>query len=354
MPQLTDRFGPIPQQVPLDGSGNGTMTFQVNGSNARVTNLYVKVSTSTKQAVCTMYKGQVADSNLIQSTNSGSTGATASGAIDLTDGETLYVVWTGGDAGATAFATFTGVTIPFDQVGPSTIEWSDPIAAGDGSLVYPALKSPNYVTGSTGWIIRRDGTFELSGGIFRGDVSVTGPNNSSIEIDPSNGQPIIYFNPDTVGPPAAALPVASGVVYVFTSNFTTQEYAMILASPNEINHSPAQVILISGNNLGSEPVVEVSGILRDSQGFTYANGITGTSNVTVTASQNVNLVVPLPFSLAPGVSPIVFTNLTNGPAGWISRALSPTDVNFTINVNSTGGAAATFTAVVQWAAFLPF
>lgn len=172
MPQLTGRFGPIPQTVVLDGSGNGAITFQPNGSNARVTTLFVKVDTATNQAVVTLYKGQIADSNIIGNTNSGSTGAPAFGNIDLMDGETLYVVWRGGDPGATATATFTGRTIPFEEIGDTNIRWDDPIAAGDGSLIFPALKSPNYVADVSGWYIGRDGTVEFEAGTFRGDVRI--------------------------------------------------------------------------------------------------------------------------------------------------------------------------------------
>lgn len=180
--KLTQRFGPIPVTTTLDGSGNGTVTFQPNGSNARITNLFVKVSTATNQAVCTIYKGQIADGNAINTTNSGSTGAPATGAIDLTDGETLYVRWTGGDAGATATATFSGITIPFDQVGPSALEWADPIAAGDGSLVYPALKSPNYLAGIAGWKIDRDGNAEFNDIDVRGNGIFGNPAGERLEL----------------------------------------------------------------------------------------------------------------------------------------------------------------------------
>lgn len=197
--KLTERFGPIPVTTVLDGSGNGTVTFQPNGSSARISNLFVKVSTSVLQATCTIYKGQVADGNAINYTNSGSTGAPAGGAIDLTDGETVYVVWRGGDAGATATATFTGVTIPFDQVGPSHLDWDDPIAAGDGSLVYPALKSPNYVTGVSGWRIDRDGDAEFNDATFRGDVIVTDPDGSKVQILSGDGGTIRFTPENNVG-----------------------------------------------------------------------------------------------------------------------------------------------------------
>lgn len=176
MPQISDLFGPIPTSIVLDGSGAGTVTFQPVGKNARITTLFVKASTAVLQANVSIYKGQVASTNIIGSTVSGSTGAPAFGNIDLLDGETLFVVWTGGDAGATATATFVGHTIPFDQVGGSELRWTDPVAANDGSLVFPAIKSPNFVAGVSGWSINRNGSVEFNDAVIRGSLSAGGGN----------------------------------------------------------------------------------------------------------------------------------------------------------------------------------
>lgn len=357
MPQLTDRFGPIPSRVTLDGSGNGTLTFQPNGSNARITNLYVNVATSVKQAVCTMYKGQVAPSNIIDSTNSGSTGASAKGAIDLTDGETLYVVWTGGDAGAVAFATFTGVVIPFDKVGSSSIEWANPIAAGDGSLIYPALKSPNFVSGSTGWTIRRDGTFELSGGVFRGEIEVDGPNNANIKINAIAGFPTINFYPDDVGPPAATNLIAPGEIFVSTMDFANQIYVMDIASPTATSGSQASITLTSTDKgATTQAYVEPVGILRDGvDKFVFSHGQSAVSSFAVAASANVNFALVFPTPFPGGTIPLIMTNLSSSAGvstGFYSRAFNITNVGCTLNVH--GPAAATFTADVQWCAFIPF
>ncbi len=88
MPKLSpgQPFGPIPATVTLDGSGNGTVALQATGSAARITNLFGKVSTSTNQAVVSVYVGTVADTNRVFNNNSGSTGFTAQGSIDVPDG----------------------------------------------------------------------------------------------------------------------------------------------------------------------------------------------------------------------------------------------------------------------------
>lgn len=202
MPQVSDRFGPIQQQVTLNGSGNGTVSFQATGANVRITNLYVRVSTSTNQAIATVYKGFISDGNRISSTNSGSTGAACHGTIDLLDGETAIVQWTGGDAGAVATATFTGNKIPFEVIGSSELTWDDPIAAGDGSLIFPAIKSPNFVTGVSGWRISRDGSVEFGAAVIRGELKVVGATGNSyiwIRQDPITGQPEVEFRPQDTG-----------------------------------------------------------------------------------------------------------------------------------------------------------
>jgi len=172
MPQVSDTFSAYPVSVVLDGSGNGTVRFQATGKNIRITNLYVAVSTATLQAKCTMYKGQIAASSAIKTTNSGSTGSSATGNIALFDGEAVYVVWTGGDPGATATATFSGSAIPFELARDNFTEflWDDPIAAGDGTLIYPGLQSVDFVQGISGWRIDRDGNAEFNDATIRGEL----------------------------------------------------------------------------------------------------------------------------------------------------------------------------------------
>lgn len=51
--------------------------------------------------------------------------------------------------------------------------FSDPITAGT-QLIIPAINSPNYVPGVSGWTINQDGTVEFNMGTFRGTV-IVGP-----------------------------------------------------------------------------------------------------------------------------------------------------------------------------------
>jgi hypothetical protein len=59
--------------------------------------------------------------------------------------------------------------------------------AGGTALRLPALQSPNFVVGVSGWIVRQDGTAEFNSGTFRG----------SIEVGPDPGQHFIVNNTAT-------------------------------------------------------------------------------------------------------------------------------------------------------------
>lgn len=67
--------------------------------------------------------------------------------------------------------------------------FSNPIVGGE-TLVIPAIKSPNYTAGVSGWRIARDGTVEFNNGQFRG----------SIEVGPNPGEHFIVNNSATGDP----------------------------------------------------------------------------------------------------------------------------------------------------------
>lgn len=183
MPKLSpgQPFGPIPASVTLDANGFGSVQFQATGSAVSITNLFGNVAPVApntdvvEQATASVYVGTISLTNRVFNNNSGSTGFTATGRIDIPDGTIIYVTWNGGDPGGVATATFSGRAIPFDQIaGGFEMRADDPIAAGDGSLIFPALRSPNYVAGVSGWKISRDGTVEFGDGTFRGEVIAGG------------------------------------------------------------------------------------------------------------------------------------------------------------------------------------
>jgi hypothetical protein len=51
--------------------------------------------------------------------------------------------------------------------------FSNPVFGGNGTLIRPAAQSPNYVAGSTGWSIMRDGSAEFNNLVIRGTFQGT-------------------------------------------------------------------------------------------------------------------------------------------------------------------------------------
>lgn len=100
--------------VTLDGSGNGTLSMKPWGGGVtwQPSLVSVKASSNTKEASAKIYVGPSAtDPYFVDGTLSGSTGDSSgkvSGFTVDTHGNTLWVVWAGGDVGAQATAQVNG------------------------------------------------------------------------------------------------------------------------------------------------------------------------------------------------------------------------------------------------------
>lgn len=66
--------------------------------------------------------------------------------------------------------------------------FSNPIVGGT-ALVRQAINSPNYVAGSAGWAIKRDGTAEFSNATIRGEVDVGAPSPGTRTVITKNLPP---------------------------------------------------------------------------------------------------------------------------------------------------------------------
>ena len=110
------RSGPMDENasVQLDGSGNGTLAMRPYSANLiwMPDVVSVKVSTNNSEASCKVYIGPSAtDQYFVDATITGSTGDSTdriSGKQVDTHGNTLWAVWAGGDANATATMRITG------------------------------------------------------------------------------------------------------------------------------------------------------------------------------------------------------------------------------------------------------
>jgi hypothetical protein len=63
--------------------------------------------------------------------------------------------------------------------------FSDQVANGL-YLVIPALRSPNYVAGASGWTLNQDGTAEVGNAVIRGSLLVTDPDGSFVHVYDQN------------------------------------------------------------------------------------------------------------------------------------------------------------------------
>lgn len=101
-------YGPTFASVVLDANGNGRVRFQASGQKIQIISTRVSVSTNVKEAIATIYKGNIGATYQIEGSLAGSSGDTSDTNFYLNDGESIYIVWIGGDVGATATATVSG------------------------------------------------------------------------------------------------------------------------------------------------------------------------------------------------------------------------------------------------------
>lgn len=106
----------VSDEVTLDASGNGTLTFRPSGRTWKLTRAFMQVQNATTRAVSntneaqgTVYIGSLAATSLVGNTIVASTGDTAVCDETVTDGTPIYVVFTGGDVGAIGVTTIGGM-----------------------------------------------------------------------------------------------------------------------------------------------------------------------------------------------------------------------------------------------------
>lgn len=95
-------------QTTVGADGTATLMFAPHGENWEVNRLTVKVSTRVLESKASYYLTNIGDQYLQEETYSGSSGDTTDTSLFLTDGDPLWVKWTGADIGAVATATLRG------------------------------------------------------------------------------------------------------------------------------------------------------------------------------------------------------------------------------------------------------
>jgi hypothetical protein len=72
--------------------------------------------------------------------------------------------------------------------------FSNPIAGGGGALIRPSIHSPDFVAGSAGWSINKDGTAEFNGITVRGTIILGNGTTNTIILDDTRNAIFVYDN----------------------------------------------------------------------------------------------------------------------------------------------------------------
>lgn len=157
-----------------------------------------------------------------------------------------------------------------------------PMAPEDDEIVggtvlrIPAIQSPNYVAGASGWIINADGTVEFTAGTFRG----------SIEVGPLTGQHFIVNNPATgdaldIYNSSNQLVFSINAFGIATShNPTTGLESSLQAGQIQLDNSPglvnANLVLVPSGNVAIRDILEI--IMSPHLGTSYTLSLEGGSD----------------------------------------------------------------------------
>jgi hypothetical protein len=95
--------------------------------------------------------------------------------------------------------------------------FSNPIVGGT-TLIREAIRSPNYVAGSSGWSINRDGTVEFASGTFRGSINIPATGGGSTQI---NAGWITLTDAPSAGAKAAVVAINGSSIPSFRSLLIT-------------------------------------------------------------------------------------------------------------------------------------
>lgn len=258
--------------VTLDASGNGTVSLGPTGFGELWTQIVVSVHASTNiaEATCRVYTGPSADAQyLSDATTNGSTGdASSSIPPAVPTGQNITAVWSGGDPGATAYLTLSGVRLVAGAAQNSTGvvmsaaggNFKHDIAGGSGNLIVKSLQSPNFVTEVSGWQISKDGSAEFNNVTIRGG-EVIGGITLIYNGTPALGNLVFSISgtsgTDRFGNPYIAGFVAYGTSGGYAGLVTMSGEAGLVLPPGGTSHmvNPPQVFSASSNPGAANEVV---------------------------------------------------------------------------------------------------
>src|SRR4029077_16224535 len=108
--------------------------------------------------------------------------------------------------------------------------FNDPMVGGPSKFTRPAIRSPNFVSGSAGWSINKDGSAEFNNGTFRSTVIVGPAGGPQVKLLPNVNIPVTTSMTNT-GAPASDITSITNLQQVIElpSNDGTEVFPPIMA-----------------------------------------------------------------------------------------------------------------------------
>ena len=149
------------------------------------------------------------------------------------------------------------------------MSFNNPIVGSGNQLVRNAIQSRNFVTGLTGWIIRKDGSAEFNGDVIinNGELFIQDPDGSYVRIfdeNPGNGAVILIRPANVSGATIDPAQIISG-----SSSGPATAFLQIIG-PN-VNGAGFAFIDLSGDSTGLELITYAA----DRHRFTTAMQLLG-------------------------------------------------------------------------------
>jgi hypothetical protein len=250
--------------------------------------------------------------------------------------------------------------------------FSNPIVGALGKLIRSAIQSANYVAGVAGWRISQDGEAEFADAVIRGELFVTGADDSYISIEKTDGLTDLpymrWFPRNPAGYPNRIS--AYGFADEFVAGDADQVMGLTLGSPSVgSTANSAHIKLVSTGQTSGDPArIQLSAdpfraFGSDLMPLFY--GQCGNEPINVPASgagspASVTKAVVFPQAFPVGVTPLVFCNIgtpTGSTRFLMVRGMNATNTGFTIWVTLTDPngfvVALTNNVPIHWMAIAP-
>lgn len=135
----------------------------------------------------------------------------------------------------------------------------------------PAIQSPNYVAGTTGWAIFADGTAEFNNVTVRGNAVVNGTDGSFVELTTQAGAAVLELSPATTSTTWSS----PGLMYANAVTGGAGDIIIQSPTPSPGGISVGTILIRSNDSLNHGSLVQLAAPGTNGQVDLEANGTSG-------------------------------------------------------------------------------